>query len=228
MLRPSRTGRALFRLAPLRLPHQPHRAPGARRGRAPRPRRGRAGDPRPQGSGARPLPLGQVQRQRRLGGDRPPRLVRWTGCSACPARRCARPAPCVDGCSRCRAGSPARPGALPCTRRRAGPGARPSSRRSSGSGSCAGATPAWSPADNGRPGESALIRVTLAACWSAERYRPIGDGGSVDSGLTGSLAASVDEIGDVRLGIERDHSGRVRARLSPPVEGQHVLEQRHG
>src|SRR6266516_955362 len=61
-----RAGRAVARLAALLLPHQPRRGPRAGRGRAPRPRRRRAGHRRPQRPGAGALPLGRLQRQRRL------------------------------------------------------------------------------------------------------------------------------------------------------------------
>ena len=57
------------RVALPRVRHRPRRRQARPRRRAPRPRRGRAGHPRPQG-GVRvaPLPLGRVQRQRRVGG----------------------------------------------------------------------------------------------------------------------------------------------------------------
>ena len=68
-----RAGRAVARLAALRVHHQPHRAARARRGRAPPARRRRARDPRPQRPGARALPLRPLHRQRRLDRDRLPR-----------------------------------------------------------------------------------------------------------------------------------------------------------
>src|SRR5271156_645597 len=71
--RPGGPGGALCLLAPLRLPHQSRRGHAHRRRRAPPARRGRARDPRPEGPGARPLPLRALRRQRRLDGDRLPR-----------------------------------------------------------------------------------------------------------------------------------------------------------
>ena len=97
-----RAGRAVARLAALRVHHQPHRGAHARRGRASRPRRRRAGDRRPQRPGAGALPLRRVQRQRRL--DRARRARAQPAPLDTTARTprhapSAPPAPCAAGCS---------------------------------------------------------------------------------------------------------------------------------
>jgi hypothetical protein len=61
-----RPGRAVSRLAALRLDHQPYRRSRRGRGRAPRSRRRRAGHRRPQRPGTRALSLRRLRRQRRV------------------------------------------------------------------------------------------------------------------------------------------------------------------
>src|SRR4051794_1458898 len=95
-------GRAVPRLAALRLLDQPQRRAHRGRGRAPRPRRRRAGHRRPQRPSAGALPLRALPRQRRLDrarlpGPQPAAL----DATARPARqhraRCAHAAPSAAG-----------------------------------------------------------------------------------------------------------------------------------
>ena len=118
-------GRAVARLAALRVLDQPHRRARTRRGRAPPARRRRARDPRPQRPSPGALPIGQVHRQRRLDGDR---RARAQPAALDDADRAARhhhpqpPARSADGCSRSPDASPAAPAASRCGCRPAGPG----------------------------------------------------------------------------------------------------------
>ena len=126
-------GRAVARLALLRVPHQPHRPARARRGRAPPARRRRAHDPRPQRPGTRALPLRPVQRQQRLDRDRRPRAqpARWTtpDRTARPDRP-RRPHPAPPTAADPRPADPHRPASGHFTSPPAGPGNTTSSARS--------------------------------------------------------------------------------------------------
>ena len=122
-------GRALARLATLRLHHQPHRTARPRRGRAPPTRRRRTRDPRPQRPSTRALPLRQVLRQRRLDGHRRPGAQPAApdpSARASPARPSAPPDPQTTPAHDPRHASPPPPAPRHCGCPPAGPG-RPTS-----------------------------------------------------------------------------------------------------